>query len=167
MCRENFKLSKKEVKHHWRLCSGGFVSSWRLRLGCVSPEPAQDLLHPSRGRRTWHGPHWGVSPPIYLLICYFSPVSTFRCDDHLWYLLLLLPIRKAHLAPFLPSHPVVPMQSVNSSSSLGTISAAPWGSSAILPISWTYIKVSADTTRKMVQVWGSSGISVKLKLGNV
>lgn len=49
--------------------------------------------------------------------------------------------RKAHLAPFLPSHPVVPMQSVNSSSSLGTISAAPWGSSAILPISWAYIKV--------------------------
>uniref|UniRef100_A0A1A8G4A7 Glycine cleavage system P protein n=1 Tax=Nothobranchius korthausae TaxID=1143690 RepID=A0A1A8G4A7_9TELE len=48
---------------------------------------------------------------------------------------------KAHLAPFLPSHPVVPMQSVNSSSSLGTISAAPWGSSAILPISWAYIKM--------------------------
>lgn len=50
---------------------------------------------------------------------------------------------KAHLAPFLPSHPVVPMQSVNTSSSLGTISAAPWGSSAILPISWAYIKVSS------------------------
>uniref|UniRef100_A0A8C7YL53 glycine dehydrogenase (aminomethyl-transferring) n=1 Tax=Oryzias sinensis TaxID=183150 RepID=A0A8C7YL53_9TELE len=48
---------------------------------------------------------------------------------------------KAHLAPFLPSHPVVAMQSVNSSRSLGTISAAPWGSSAILPISWTYIKM--------------------------
>uniref|UniRef100_A0A7N6FGT1 Glycine cleavage system P protein n=1 Tax=Anabas testudineus TaxID=64144 RepID=A0A7N6FGT1_ANATE len=48
---------------------------------------------------------------------------------------------KAHLAPFLPSHPVVPMQSVNTSSSLGTISAAPWGSSAILPISWAYIKM--------------------------
>lgn len=52
--------------------------------------------------------------------------------------------RKAHLAPFLPSHPVVPMQSVNTSSSLGTISAAPWGSSAILPISWAYIKVRTD-----------------------
>uniref|UniRef100_A0A8D3DHS9 Glycine cleavage system P protein n=1 Tax=Scophthalmus maximus TaxID=52904 RepID=A0A8D3DHS9_SCOMX len=48
---------------------------------------------------------------------------------------------KSHLAPFLPSHPVVAMQSVNASSSLGTISAAPWGSSAILPISWAYIKM--------------------------
>uniref|UniRef100_A0A3Q3NIX3 glycine dehydrogenase (aminomethyl-transferring) n=1 Tax=Labrus bergylta TaxID=56723 RepID=A0A3Q3NIX3_9LABR len=48
---------------------------------------------------------------------------------------------KAHLAPFLPSHPVVAMQSVNTGSSLGTISAAPWGSSAILPISWAYIKM--------------------------
>ncbi|KTG02288.1 hypothetical protein cypCar_00026551 [Cyprinus carpio] len=49
---------------------------------------------------------------------------------------------KQHLAPFLPSHPVVNMQSSNAESSLGTISAAPWGSSAILPISWAYIKAS-------------------------
>ncbi|KAL4623118.1 glycine dehydrogenase (decarboxylating), mitochondrial isoform X1 [Arapaima gigas] len=48
---------------------------------------------------------------------------------------------KQHLAPFLPSHPVVTLQSVNTDSSLGTISAAPWGSSAILPISWAYIKM--------------------------
>ncbi|RXN22664.1 glycine dehydrogenase (decarboxylating) mitochondrial [Labeo rohita] len=48
---------------------------------------------------------------------------------------------KQHLAPFLPSHPVVNMQSSNTGSSLGTISAAPWGSSAILPISWAYIKM--------------------------
>uniref|UniRef100_A0A672PZ30 glycine dehydrogenase (aminomethyl-transferring) n=1 Tax=Sinocyclocheilus grahami TaxID=75366 RepID=A0A672PZ30_SINGR len=48
---------------------------------------------------------------------------------------------KQHLAPFLPSHPVVNMQSSNPGSSLGTISAAPWGSSAILPISWAYIKM--------------------------
>lgn len=47
---------------------------------------------------------------------------------------------KEHLAPFLPSHPVVNMQCSNTSS-LGTISAAPWGSSAILPISWAYIKM--------------------------
>ncbi|XP_018601995.1 glycine dehydrogenase (decarboxylating), mitochondrial isoform X1 [Scleropages formosus] len=48
---------------------------------------------------------------------------------------------KQHLAPFLPSHPVVTLKSDNTLSSLGTISAAPWGSSAILPISWAYIKM--------------------------
>lgn len=53
--------------------------------------------------------------------------------------------RKEHLAPFLPCHPVVSMSAGNMSSSLGTISAAPWGSSAILPISWAYIKVSTTS----------------------
>ncbi|XP_032068855.1 glycine dehydrogenase (decarboxylating), mitochondrial [Thamnophis elegans] len=48
---------------------------------------------------------------------------------------------KMHLAPFLPSHPVVVSPHDAHSSSLGTISAAPWGSSSILPISWVYIKM--------------------------
>ncbi|KAI1904809.1 hypothetical protein AGOR_G00009500 [Albula goreensis] len=48
---------------------------------------------------------------------------------------------KQHLAPFLPCHPVITLKSDNSVSSLGTVSAAPWGSSAILPISWAYIKM--------------------------
>ncbi|VFQ60804.1 unnamed protein product [Cuscuta campestris] len=49
---------------------------------------------------------------------------------------------KKHLAPFLPSHPVVPTGGIPSpekSQPLGTISAAPWGSALILPISYTYI----------------------------
>ncbi|KAM9329715.1 glycine dehydrogenase (decarboxylating), mitochondrial [Gastrophryne carolinensis] len=46
---------------------------------------------------------------------------------------------KKHLAPYLPSHPVIAFQ--DDGQSLGTISAAPWGSSAILPISWAYIKM--------------------------
>ena len=41
-----------------------------------------------------------------------------------------------HLAPFLPGHPVVDL---GHGSASGTISAAPWGSAAILPISWAYI----------------------------
>jgi glycine dehydrogenase len=43
-----------------------------------------------------------------------------------------------HLAPFLPDHPVV---SLGHALSSGTISAAPWGSSSILPISWVYIRL--------------------------
>ncbi|XP_019190556.1 PREDICTED: glycine dehydrogenase (decarboxylating), mitochondrial isoform X2 [Ipomoea nil] len=49
---------------------------------------------------------------------------------------------KKHLAPFLPSHPVVPtggIPSPDKSQPLGAISAAPWGSALILPISYTYI----------------------------
>src|SRR5690349_12588823 len=42
----------------------------------------------------------------------------------------------AHLVPFLPGHPVVDL---DHSSACGTVSAAPWGSAAILPISWAYI----------------------------
>ena len=47
---------------------------------------------------------------------------------------------KAHLAPFLPDHPVV--EGVNPygrEESVGAVAAAPWGSAAILPISWMYI----------------------------
>ncbi|XP_024517987.1 glycine dehydrogenase (decarboxylating), mitochondrial [Selaginella moellendorffii] len=50
---------------------------------------------------------------------------------------------KKHLTPFLPSHPVVSTGGIPPSSEkaqpLGTISAAPWGSALILPISYTYI----------------------------
>ncbi|XP_039071555.1 glycine dehydrogenase (decarboxylating), mitochondrial-like [Hibiscus syriacus] len=49
---------------------------------------------------------------------------------------------KKHLAPFLPSHPVISTGGIpapEKSNPLGTISAAPWGSALILPISYTYI----------------------------
>uniref|UniRef100_A0A0D6QXA7 Glycine cleavage system P protein n=1 Tax=Araucaria cunninghamii TaxID=56994 RepID=A0A0D6QXA7_ARACU len=50
---------------------------------------------------------------------------------------------KKHLAPFLPSHPVVPTGGIPAPEGkpqpLGTISAAPWGSAMILPISYAYI----------------------------
>jgi glycine dehydrogenase len=44
---------------------------------------------------------------------------------------------KAHLAPFLPNHPVV--DDAGPATGVGPISAAPWGSAGILPISWAYI----------------------------
>ncbi len=48
-------------------------------------------------------------------------------------------VRK-HLLPFLPDHPVVSCNR-GGSSPLGTVSAAPWGSPLILPISWTYMRL--------------------------
>ncbi len=44
---------------------------------------------------------------------------------------------KAHLAPYVANHPVVPLDGPNPEN--GAVSAAPWGSASILPISWTYI----------------------------
>ncbi len=48
-------------------------------------------------------------------------------------------IARAHLAPFLPNHPL----DVNAGPSTGPgpISAAPFGSASILPISWAYIRL--------------------------
>ncbi len=43
----------------------------------------------------------------------------------------------AHLARFLPSHPVVPTGGADAA---GTVAAAPWGSASILPISWVYLR---------------------------
>lgn len=47
---------------------------------------------------------------------------------------------KKHLLPFLPNHPVVNCNR-GGSSPLGTVSAAPWGSPLILPISWAYMRL--------------------------
>jgi glycine dehydrogenase len=44
-----------------------------------------------------------------------------------------------HLAPYLPNHPVVDV--AVGPKSCGTVSAAPWGSPSILPISWAYIRM--------------------------
>ncbi len=41
-----------------------------------------------------------------------------------------------HLAPFLPGHPVV---KTGGDKAIGPVSAAPWSSASILPISWMYI----------------------------
>lgn len=42
-----------------------------------------------------------------------------------------------HLAPYLPNHPLV--AEAGPETGIGAISAAPWGSASILPISWAYI----------------------------
>jgi len=44
----------------------------------------------------------------------------------------------AHLAPFLPGHPVV---KVGGEKAIGAVNAAPWGSACILLISWAYMRM--------------------------
>ncbi|MGD1951281.1 MAG: aminomethyl-transferring glycine dehydrogenase [Leptolyngbyaceae cyanobacterium] len=44
-----------------------------------------------------------------------------------------------HLVPFLPGHSLTP--ALGTEQSVGAVSAAPWGSASILPISWMYIQM--------------------------
>ena len=46
---------------------------------------------------------------------------------------------RAHLAPYLPTHPLHP--DADRRAGTGAISAAPYGSAGILPISWAYIRM--------------------------
>jgi glycine dehydrogenase len=60
-----------------------------------------------------------------------------------------------HLAPYLPDHPLV--SGVNPAAgpegTIGTVSAAPWGSASILPITWAYIAMmGADGLKKATQL---------------
>eukprot|EP00906_Rhabdomonas_costata_P034221 RCo048177 len=58
---------------------------------------------------------------------------------------------KAHLAPFLPHHVVVP--GVGGAKAYGQVSAAPWGSASILPISYAYIEMmGAEGIRRATQI---------------
>jgi glycine dehydrogenase len=45
---------------------------------------------------------------------------------------------KAHLAPFLPGHPLVP-DMPGHEDGIGAVASAPWGSAGVLAISWAYI----------------------------
>jgi glycine dehydrogenase len=47
---------------------------------------------------------------------------------------------KAHLAPFLPGHPLVAATDGRGRAT-SPVSGAPWGSASILPISWAYVKL--------------------------
>ncbi len=58
---------------------------------------------------------------------------------------------RAHLAPYLPNHPLQP--EAGPKTGVGPVSAAPWGSAGILPISWAYIRLmGADGLRRATQV---------------
>lgn len=57
---------------------------------------------------------------------------------------------KAHLQPFVSNHPVIELQGPNPEN--GAVSAAPWGSASILPISWMYIAMMGPQLRDATEV---------------
>lgn len=78
-------------------------------LGRVGGDVSHTNLH-----KTFSIPHGGGGPGI-------GPISC-----------------KSHLAPFLPTHPIIP---TGGKQAIPAVSAAPWGSASINTISWAYIKM--------------------------
>ncbi|KAJ2591665.1 glycine decarboxylase subunit P [Coemansia sp. RSA 1722] len=48
---------------------------------------------------------------------------------------------KSHLAPFLPGHPELVNADGSPKSTVGPVSAAPFGSAGVLPVTWSYVKL--------------------------
>ncbi len=72
-------------------------------------------------------------------------------------------ISRAHLAPFLPNHPMD--ASAGPLSGPGPISGAPFGSASILPISWAYIRMMGGaglTLATSVAILSANYIATKL-----
>jgi len=72
-----------------------------------------------------------------------------------------------HLAPHLPTHPVIDV-GVPLAASAGTVSAAPWGSPSILPISWAYIAMMGReglTLATKVAILNANYIAKRLQEG--
>jgi glycine dehydrogenase len=69
-----------------------------------------------------------------------------------------------HLAPFLPGHPLV--GGVGGEDAIGPVSAAPYGSASILPISWVYITLMGTEGLKratQVAILNANYIAKKLE----
>jgi glycine dehydrogenase len=72
-------------------------------------------------------------------------------------------ISRAHLAPFLPNHPMD--QLAGPATGPGPVSSAPYGSASILPISWAYIRMMGGeglTHATQVAILSANYIALKL-----
>ncbi|MDO4248072.1 MAG: glycine dehydrogenase (aminomethyl-transferring), partial [Neisseria sp.] len=58
---------------------------------------------------------------------------------------------KAHLAPFAPSHAVTPVE--GATEGMSAVSAAPYGSASILPITWMYITLMGKQGMEQATQW--------------
>ena len=108
---------------------GGLVyldgANLNAQVGLARPgDYGADVCHFNL-HKTFAIPHGGGGPGM-------GPIS---CNDK--------------LAPYLPTHPIV---KVGGEKGRGPVSAAPWGSASILPISWVYIRLLGhDGVRKATE----------------
>ncbi|MBL7670659.1 MAG: aminomethyl-transferring glycine dehydrogenase [Bdellovibrionaceae bacterium] len=105
------------------------------RPGEFGPDVAHMNLH-----KTFSIPHGGGGPGV-------GPIGV-----------------RAHLAPYLPSHTLVP--ECGPKTGITSTTSAPWGSASILPISWAYIKMmGAEGLREatLVSILSANYIAKKLE----
>ncbi len=88
---------------------------------CRPAELGADVMHMNL-HKTFAIPHGGGGPGV-------GPIGV-----------------AAHLAPYLPNHPLVP--EAGPESGIGPVAAAPWGSAGVLAISWSYIVLMGEAGLK-------------------
>lgn len=147
-------LKAKAEKHKDNLAA--FMVTYPSTFGVFEPgvKDAIDIVHNNGGQVYMDGANMnaqiGLTSPgeMGADVCHLNLHKTF-CIPHGGGGPGMGPIGvKEHLAPFLPAHPVVEMSEVTGLStdqSIQPVSAAPFGSASILPISWAYIKLMGAT----------------------
>jgi glycine dehydrogenase len=71
---------------------------------------------------------------------------------------------RAHLAPYLPNHPLDPQ--AGPETGVGPVSAAPFGSASILPISWAYVRLMGGaglTQATRIAVLNANYVAARLR----
>ena len=127
-----------------------------------------DIVHQSGGQVYMDGANLnalvGIAKPadIGADVCHLNLHKTF-CIPHGGGGPGMGPIGvKAHLTNFLPTHPII---TVGGSTGISAVSAAPWGSPGILPISWAYIAMMGAhglTSATQVAILNANYIAKKL-----
>ncbi|WP_107879514.1 aminomethyl-transferring glycine dehydrogenase [Neisseria animaloris] len=102
-------------------------ANMNAQIGIMQPaEVGADVLHMNL-HKTFCIPHGGGGPGM-------GPIGL-----------------KAHLAPFAPSHAVSPVE--GATDGMSAVSAAPYGSASILPITWIYITMMGKTGMEQATQW--------------
>lgn len=102
-------------------------ANMNAQVGIMQPaEVGADVLHMNL-HKTFCIPHGGGGPGM-------GPIGL-----------------KAHLAPFAPSHVVAPVE--GATAGMSAVSAAPYGSASILPITWMYITMMGKQGVRQATEW--------------
>lgn len=102
-------------------------ANMNAQIGIMQPaEVGADVLHMNL-HKTFCIPHGGGGPGM-------GPIGL-----------------KAHLAPFAPSHSVMPV--CGATDGMSAVSAAPYGSASILPITWMYITLMGKQGMEQATRW--------------